>query len=83
MGRWDDVPIGSKALAIGGGWWWKTTSGWKWNGPGGRGGVYPRPGADWSGKIVPGHCDICGRFTDSQGRCPNVDSGYFEPAEHW
>lgn len=68
-----DALPGSKAPAIMGGWWWKTNDGqWKWNGPGGSGGTFPRPGGDWDGRIIPpiSHhaceyefslCTICGR----------------------
>lgn len=64
---------GSKAPAIMGGWWWKMKNGlWKWNGPDGSGSSFPRPGADWDGRIIPpisnheceyhsGLCEICGR----------------------
>ncbi len=48
----EDAPLGTKAPAIGGGWWWRTADGWKWRGPDGGGGTFPRPGADWNGQLV-------------------------------
>lgn len=52
---WPDTrtaPIGTKAPAIGGGWWFKTARGWKWNGPNGSGGTFPSPGGDWDWTLV-------------------------------
>ncbi len=43
---WNAYPIGSKAHAVGGGHWYRTESGWKWNGPEGCGSTFPTPGAD-------------------------------------
>lgn len=48
----DLVPLGTKAPAIMGGWWLKMATGWKWNGPGGNGGTFPRPGGDWDGHVI-------------------------------
>lgn len=51
--RLHEAAIGTKAPAFGGGGWVKTERGWKWNGPNGNGGVYPRPGGDWTGDLIP------------------------------
>ena len=40
--RLKDYPIGTKALAICGGYWIKTHKGWKWC----TGSTFSRPGAD-------------------------------------
>ena len=64
-----NAPVGTLAKAIGGGRWYKTEQGWKWNGPDGTGGTFPRPGGDWIGTlvypyptgIVTGPC-ICGSW---------------------
>lgn len=45
-------PLGTKAPAIMGGWWFKMQNGWKWNGPNGNGGTFPNPGGDWNGKLI-------------------------------
>lgn len=50
--RLRDAPTGTRAPAIGGGAWCKVAHGWKWNGPNGGGGTFPRPGGDWTGKLV-------------------------------
>lgn len=50
--RIDSAPIGTKAPAILGGWWGKVENGWKWNGPDGNGGTFPRPGGDWDGRLL-------------------------------
>lgn len=47
----DNAPVGTIARAIGGGHWCRTKHGWKWNGPDGSGGTFPRPGADWRGQL--------------------------------
>jgi len=47
------APIGTKAPAIMGGWWYRTERGWKWNGPDGCGSTFPRPGGDWDGTFIP------------------------------
>lgn len=47
-----DAPIGTKAPAIMGGHWYRTARGWKWNGPDGSGGTFPRPGGDWDGELI-------------------------------
>lgn len=39
---WKDYPIGTKAYAVGGGYWIKTDRGWKWC----TGDTFPTPGAD-------------------------------------
>ncbi|MDT0138062.1 hypothetical protein [Acidovorax sp. PRC11] len=49
----EDAPIGTKAPCAGGGAWCKTAKGWKWNGPGGHGSTFPRPGAEWDGRLLP------------------------------
>jgi len=41
---WAEYPIGTKAYAIGGGYWQKVSGGWKWC----TGSTFPTPGADWS-----------------------------------
>jgi hypothetical protein len=46
------APIGTLAPAFMGGRWYKTEQGWKWNGPDGSGGTFPRPGGDWTGEYV-------------------------------
>lgn len=51
--RLREAPAGTIAPAIGGGRWKKTDQGWwKWDGCGGTGGTYPRPGADWNGELI-------------------------------
>lgn len=47
-----DAPVGTLAPAIMGGRWYKTERGWKWNGPDGGGGTFPRPGGDWDGRLI-------------------------------
>lgn len=47
-----DAPMGTRAPAAGGGHWYKTGRGWKWNGPGGNGSTSPRPGAEWNGRLL-------------------------------
>jgi hypothetical protein len=47
-----EAPVGTKAPAIMGGHWYKTERGWKWNGPNGTGGTFPRVGGDWTGKLI-------------------------------
>lgn len=46
------APVGTRAPAFGGGAWYKTAHGWKWNGPNGCGSTFPTPGGDWTGKLV-------------------------------
>ncbi|MEN2425966.1 hypothetical protein AA0N74_07990 [Chromobacterium vaccinii] len=48
----ENAPIGTKAPAIMGGYWYRTDRGWKWNGPEGSGGTFPRPGGDWNGDLI-------------------------------
>ena len=48
----ENAPIGTKAPACNGGHWYRTERGWKWNGPDGNGGTFPRPGGDWNGKLI-------------------------------
>jgi hypothetical protein len=50
-----NAPVGTLAPAFNGGAWCKTERGWKWNGhvPNGGGSTFPRPGGDWTGKLVP------------------------------
>jgi hypothetical protein len=52
-GDWSNFPTGSIATAIMGGHWYRTDGGWKWNGPNGRGGTFPRPGGDWHSVFIP------------------------------
>ena len=51
--RIEAATIGTKAPAVMGGWWCKLELGWKWNGPNGNGGTFPRPGGDWTGHLIP------------------------------
>lgn len=46
MIAWNELPLGTKAHSSTGGWWYRMENGWKWNGPGGNGGVFPTPGAN-------------------------------------
>ncbi|BAQ49462.1 hypothetical protein Maq22A_1p36260 (plasmid) [Methylobacterium aquaticum] len=50
------APIGTKAPSITGGLWCRVAAGWQWNGhlppAAGRGGIYPRPGGDWDGRLI-------------------------------
>ena len=50
--RLKNAPVGTLAPASGGGQWYKTDRGWKWNGPDGTGGTFPRPGGDWDGTLI-------------------------------
>lgn len=43
MGVLEDAPIGTRAPALGGGFWVKEEGGWRWPG----GGLFPSPGGDW------------------------------------
>jgi hypothetical protein len=47
--RLSAAAIGTRAPAITGGCWVKTAHGWKWPG----GGVFPTPGGDWTGELLP------------------------------
>lgn len=49
---WHEYPVGTKAPAIMGGHWYRTATGWKWNGPFGSGGDFPTPGGDNDGTVV-------------------------------
>lgn len=40
-------PLGTKAKAIGGGYWEKVERGWKWC----AGSTFPSPGGDWTGEV--------------------------------
>lgn len=62
MAQWEDLtldtndklaqaPLGTRAPALMGGAWCKVERGWKWNGPDGNGGTFPRPGGDWDGRL--------------------------------
>ena len=42
-----DYPIGTKAQALGGGYWIKNERGWKWC----TGATFPTPGGDWNGMV--------------------------------
>ena len=42
-----DYPIGTKAQALGGGYWIKNERGWKW----GIDDTFPAPGGDWNGMV--------------------------------
>lgn len=48
----ENAPLGTKAPATIGGHWCRVPGGWKWNGPGGNGGTFPRPGGDWNGQLI-------------------------------
>lgn len=52
IGSVETAPVGTRAPAFMGGHWYRTALGWKWNGPHGNGGTYPRPGGDWTGKLI-------------------------------
>ena len=44
---WSEYPEGTKAAAIGGGYWIKNNRGWKWC----TGATFPTPGGDASGFV--------------------------------
>ncbi len=46
----DNAPIGTRAPSCHGGGWWKVEDGWK---AGRHGSVFPRPGGDWDGRLIP------------------------------
>lgn len=50
--RLENAPIGTKAPAFIGGFWYRTERGWKWLGPDGNGGTFNRPGGDWDGRLI-------------------------------
>lgn len=52
--EWGEYPEGTKAHAIGGGHWYRTRRGWKWNGPTGSGSTFPTPGGDAFAVTLPG-----------------------------
>lgn len=58
---WSEYPVGSKAHAVGGGHWYRTEAGWKWNGPDGCGSTFPTPGADTYVVTEPG-AEIVGQI---------------------
>lgn len=45
--QWNEYPIGTKAKAIGGGYWVRVKTGWHW--PGGS--TFPTPGGDATGEV--------------------------------
>lgn len=45
---WSEYPVGTKAYAIGGGYWERVNNGWKWC----TGSTFPRPGGDNNGFIT-------------------------------
>lgn len=45
--NWSEYPIGTKAAALMGGHWIKTSRGWKWC----TGSTFPTPGGDANGMI--------------------------------
>ena len=52
-GDWFQYPEGTKAHAFMGGFWYKMPNRfWKWNGPKGNGGSFPRPGGDAIGACI-------------------------------
>lgn len=46
------APVGTRAPAFTGGQWYRTTAGWKWNGPDGIGEVVTQPGPRWTGELL-------------------------------
>lgn len=50
---WSTYPLGTRAVAIGGGHWHRVAAGWMWNGPDGCGSTFPTPGADVSFVLLP------------------------------
>jgi hypothetical protein len=50
-----NAPIGTKAPAIGGGFWERTRQGWKWC----TGSTFQTVGGDWNGKLIL-TCPMCG-----------------------
>jgi hypothetical protein len=44
-----NAPLGTRAPAIGGGYWERVRNGWKWC----TGSTFPRPGGDWDGRLIP------------------------------
>lgn len=48
-----NAPVGTRAPSISGGHWYRDERGWVWNGPTGNGGVFPTPGGDWNGTLLP------------------------------
>lgn len=49
--RLEDYPLGSKVIAITGGYWVKVKRGWKWH----NGSTFPTPGGDvdWNKMLIP------------------------------
>jgi hypothetical protein len=45
----ENAPLGTRAPAIGGGYWERVEQGWKWC----TGATFPRPGGDWNGMLFP------------------------------
>jgi hypothetical protein len=46
----ENAPLGTRAPANIGGAWVRVPRGWQWNG---KHSIYPRPGGDWNGKLIP------------------------------
>ncbi len=46
--RLRSAPLGTKAPAIGGGYWIKVARGWKWC----TGDTFPTVGGDWTGQLI-------------------------------
>ena len=44
----ENAPLGTRAPAYNGGYWIRVERGWKWC----TGATFPRPGADWNGKLI-------------------------------
>jgi hypothetical protein len=46
---WEEYPVGTKAMALMGGYWTRIERGWQWMG----GSIFPRPGADAFDVVLP------------------------------
>ena len=45
---WSEYPVGTKAWALGGGYWIRVPNGWKWH----NGDTFPTPGGDATGRVT-------------------------------
>lgn len=74
--EWRDYPVGTKAKAIGGGYWIKTRRGWKWP----TGSTFPTPGGDASGDVLlPGECKNgchCAEIEELENGKESLKRGY-------
>lgn len=57
----DTAPVGTKAPAVTGGYWTRVGRGWRWC----TGSTFPRPGADWTGELLPPADGIVWRDVES------------------